>query len=126
MRISYSVDQFARIKAVKAGASLLDRRYPLWWRRIDPTFLDMSQPDTCVIGQIGKDADLLYYEVVDDLGICKEGARTGTEACVCHEYGFTLVQDEADSEIADVFWHELRSLWLVEIFQRLEEDNEQE
>lgn len=110
-------DQFSRIRAVKKGAVLLDDRYSSWWSEVDPVILDMSAPDLCVLGQLGKPSGMYFYAMVIDLGICQEDAG---EACACHVWGFTIPQEEADSEVADVFWHELRTLWLVEIFHRRE------
>jgi hypothetical protein len=37
---------------VAAGASLLDRRQPRWWRQVDPARLDLADPALDVLGQL--------------------------------------------------------------------------
>jgi hypothetical protein len=37
---------------VAAGAALLDRRQPRWWRQVDPARLDLADPAVDVLGQL--------------------------------------------------------------------------
>jgi hypothetical protein len=37
---------------VAAGAALLDRHEPRWWRQVDPARLDLADPDLDVLGQL--------------------------------------------------------------------------
>lgn len=46
--------------AAARGARYLDRTMPGWWRRVDPTDLDLGCPCNCVLGQLEGD----FYEAV--------------------------------------------------------------
>jgi hypothetical protein len=37
---------------VAAGAGLLDRHEPRWWRQVDPARLDLADPAVDVLGQL--------------------------------------------------------------------------
>ncbi len=55
------------VERVNKGVALLDAHFGFYWRaRIDPDRLDMTDPYTCIIGQLWYDN---YVEGVVDLGL---------------------------------------------------------
>lgn len=39
-------------KAAARGAKILDKSFPNWWEKISLGRLRMSEPDTCILGQL--------------------------------------------------------------------------
>jgi hypothetical protein len=40
------------VRCVERGGMLLDLEVYGWWRKVDPSSLDLANPDDCVLGQI--------------------------------------------------------------------------
>jgi hypothetical protein len=68
---------------VAAGAALLDRHQPRWWRQIDPDRLDLADPAVDVLGQ-------LYGQFEVGLAILGE-----PDPVAC---GFDLDDSDADAD----------------------------
>jgi hypothetical protein len=68
---------------VAAGAALLDRHEPRWWRQVDPARLDLADPDLDVLGQ-------LYGQFEIGLAVLGE-----PDPVAC---GFDLDSSEADTD----------------------------
>jgi hypothetical protein len=83
---------------VAAGAGLLDRHEPRWWRQVDPARLDLADPAVDVLGQ-------LYGQFEVGLAIL------GEPDPVAH--GFDL-----DSSDADADYQALTAAWQQAIWQR--------
>jgi hypothetical protein len=83
---------------VAAGAALLDRHEPRWWRQIDPAWLDLADPEVDVLGQ-------LYGHLEVGLAIL------GEPDPVAH--GFDLDSSEADAD-----YRALTGAWQQTIWAR--------
>ena len=40
------------LASVRAGATFLDKKFPGWEKRIDPTILELSSEKSCILGQL--------------------------------------------------------------------------
>jgi hypothetical protein len=83
---------------VAAGAAMLDRHQPRWWRQVDPARLDLADPALDVLGQ-------LYGQFEVGLAILGE-----PDPVAC---GFDLDASDADAD-----YPALTAAWQQAIWQR--------
>jgi hypothetical protein len=98
---------------VDCGVSYLDAREELWWQNVDK-WLDMSDCEACVIGQIYGN----YYYFLDELeakGITFMNSNKWAEA-----HGFSLERKPNESSNR-ARWEALSDLWRVKIEERFSE-----
>lgn len=118
MRTQWTVNEVALLQArVDAGAALLDRRDPTWFRRIDKDRLDISACANCIMGQLGGlkvDED---GHVLGDWEEVAAGYGLHTKADLL-AHGFTLIS--WDHWFATVRpWPLLTEMWVEAVEKRL-------
>lgn len=108
-------------KNVKEGSLFLDRLDLNWYEAIDVDKLDLSNANTCVLGQkFGG-----YWSAISDLGLSvEESAELGFN--VDHELTEEMNEEWWEEEDydqpkpSDALWAELKALWVAEITARQE------
>lgn len=98
-------------RRVRRGARLLDKKVPDWPSRIDPALLDMSSPNSCIVGQTFASSENSY-----NVGLAQLGIDTLSAGDVTHgfEHGPVCTSGSAAEE-----YSVLAELWLEEAKERL-------
>ena len=107
-----------------AGVDFLDHgKYKSWRQAIDTTWLDLSNTDTCVLGQVAKffnveaddDDSYLYATPRRDFDsfIKKEAPYETWEQneVWAAEHGFTILWEEISGEQRPEIWDALTQVW---------------
>src|SRR4051794_6042993 len=98
-------------RRVRRGARLLDEKVPDWPSRIDPELLDMSSPNSCIVGQTFASSENSY-----NVGLTQLGLDAVNDGDVVHgfEHGHGITSHTVGEE-----YSVLAELWLEEAKDRL-------
>lgn len=86
---------------VKAGIAFLNSIYPGWVKKIKLKNLDLSDKNTCVIGELYDD----YFDGISEMGITDNGAARAL--------GFQVNQEEPED--TGISFDALTKVWVKEI-----------
>jgi hypothetical protein len=101
------------VLAVKKGANWMDENYPGWALSINLSELDMSNCDSCIIGQAAMDA---YWRITDNAASAAGYYEHPHEWA--DEHGFDAAYIYDPDKRLNVFRY-LEDLWTDEVKKRL-------